>query len=135
MVKLGVAGVGGRMGIMILKEIESRSDTVIASGLVRSAKSLVGSDLGTIASRECVGVAATDNAKQCFADADVVIDFSSRFEAIEEIAGAAIDAKKQRVVGTTGLDERQEAILRTASHEVPVVFASNMSLGVNLLLH
>ena len=64
MVKLGVAGVGGRMGIMILKEIENRSDTVIGSGLVRSGSSLVGSDLGTIASRECVGVAATDNAKQ-----------------------------------------------------------------------
>ena len=132
MVKIGVAGVGGRMGIMILKEIENRSDTVIASGLVRPGSSLVGSDLGAIALRESVGVDATDNAKQCFADADVVIDFSLP-EAIEEIAEAAIDAKKPWVVGTTGLDEKQEAILRTASHKVPVVFASNMSLGVNLL--
>lgn len=129
---IGIAGVGGRMGVMILKDILGREATTVASGLVRTGSNLVGSDLGTLASIEPLGVAITDNPKTCFADADVVVDFSLP-EAIEELAEAAIDEKKPWVVGTTGLSEKEEAILRAASEKIPVVFASNMSLGVNLL--
>ena len=128
---IGIAGVGGRMGVMILKDIIGREATTVASGLVRTGSNLVGSDLGTLASIEPLGVAITDNPKTCFADADVVVDFSLP-EAIEEMAEAAIDEKKPWVVGTTGLSEKEEVILRAASKKIPVVIASNMSLGVNL---
>ena len=84
---IGIAGVGGRMGVMILKDILGREATTVASGLVRTGSNLVGSDLGTLASIEPLGVAITDNPKTCFADADVVVDFSLP-EAIEELAEA-----------------------------------------------
>ena len=89
---IGIAGVGGRMGVMILKDILGREATTVASGLVRTGSNLVGRDLGTLASIEPLGVAITDNPKTCFADADVVVDFSLP-EAIEELAEAAIDEK------------------------------------------
>ena len=49
---IGIAGVGGRMGVMILKDILGREATTVASGLVRTGSNLVGSDLGTLASIE-----------------------------------------------------------------------------------
>ena len=55
---IGIAGVGGRMGVMILKDILGREATTVASGLVRTGSNLVvGSDLGTLASIEPLGVA------------------------------------------------------------------------------
>ena len=62
---IGIAGVGGRMGVMILKDILGREATTVASGLVRTGSNLVGSDLGTLASIEPLGVAITDNPKTC----------------------------------------------------------------------
>lgn len=130
--RLGVAGPAGRMGIMILKDIINRRDSEVASGLVRLGSALIDSDLGAIAGQEKIGVVASDRVQACFESADVMIDFTLP-EAIEGHAAAAKNTKTPWVVGTTGLSSEQEGVLRGASRETAVVFASNMSLGVNLL--
>ena len=131
-VRIGVAGAAGRMGIMILKEIIDRSDSEVVSGLVRVGSKVVGNDLGVIAGQGEIEVVASDDISSCFQVADVMIDFTLP-DAIEEHAAAASGTKTPWIVGTTGLSGEQERVLGNASREVPVVFASNMSLGVNLL--
>jgi 4-hydroxy-tetrahydrodipicolinate reductase len=69
------------------------------------------------------------------AESDVVIDFSSP-AALRELlvtAGSSL-AGRALVVGTTGLGEREQALLEEVSLHSPVVVAANYSIGVNLLL-
>src|SRR5437773_7939568 len=65
-------------------------------------------------------------------DCDVAIDFSHA-NAIDEICRAALHHGKSLVIGTTGHSQEQRTIIEEVAHSVPVVFASNFSVGVNLL--
>src|ERR1700758_3768940 len=63
---------------------------------------------------------------------DVAIDFSHA-DAIEEICRVALQHGKSLVIGTTGHSQEQRRIIEEAARSVPIVFASNFSIGVNLL--
>ena len=65
-------------------------------------------------------------------DCDVAIDFSHA-NAIDEICRAALHHGKPLVIGTTGHSQEQRTVIEEAAHSVPVVFASNFSVGVNVL--
>jgi len=63
---------------------------------------------------------------------DVIIDFSHR-DAINEICRAATQHGKSLVIGTTGHSKQQRRMLEEAAQSLPIVFASNFSVGVNVL--
>jgi 4-hydroxy-tetrahydrodipicolinate reductase len=63
---------------------------------------------------------------------DVVIDFSQA-DAIDEICRAALGHNKALVIGTTGHSEEQRGTIGKTAERVPIVFASNFSVGVNVL--
>src|SRR5215472_4284413 len=63
---------------------------------------------------------------------DVAIDFSHA-DAVDEICDASLHYRKPLVIGTTGHSQEQRTIIEEAAHWVPVVFASNFSMGVNVL--
>lgn len=63
---------------------------------------------------------------------DVLLDFSAP-EALVGNLEAALAAKRPIVIGTTGLDDAQDAAIARAAEHIPVLKASNMSLGVNLI--
>jgi len=63
---------------------------------------------------------------------NVAIDFSNS-SAIKEICGAALQHRKALVIGTTGHSAEQRALIEKAAKSVPIVFASNFSVGVNAL--
>jgi 4-hydroxy-tetrahydrodipicolinate reductase len=63
---------------------------------------------------------------------DVAIDFSQA-DAIEEICRGSLRYERPLVIGTTGHSDRQVAIIQKAAESVPIVLASNFSLGVNTL--
>jgi 4-hydroxy-tetrahydrodipicolinate reductase len=65
-------------------------------------------------------------------DCDVAIDFSNA-GSIEEVCRAASQKKKALVVGTTGHSPEQRALIEKAAKSLPIVFASNFSVGVNAL--
>ena len=65
-------------------------------------------------------------------DCDVAIDFSNA-GAIEEVCGAALQHRKALVIGTTGHSPEQRKIIENAAKSLPIVFASNFSVGVNAL--
>src|SRR6266702_3587944 len=63
---------------------------------------------------------------------DVIIDFSHA-NAIDEISRAALQHRKSLVIGTTGHSQEQRRTIEKAAESLPIVFASNFSVGVNVL--
>src|SRR5689334_1194217 len=63
---------------------------------------------------------------------DVAIDFSNA-SSIEEVCRAASKNKKPLVIGTTGHSPKQRQLIEDAAKSLPIVFASNFSVGVNAL--
>lgn len=108
--KIGVTGCKGRVGQILVQEIEAAEDLEFAGGI----------DQG-------------DDAKDLFEKADVIIDFT-RPAATVEHAKLAAQTKTALVIGTTGLSEEQEKELDKAAQQTPIVYAANMSVGVNILL-
>ena len=81
-----------------------------------------------IAARCDVGDSIEPPMKNC----DVAIDFSQP-DAITEICRVALDHSKPLVIGTTGHSPEQRRIIEQTARSVPIVFASNFSIGVNIL--
>ncbi len=75
-----------------------------------------------------------DFINKIFKTADVVIDFSSP-QAIKNNLRLASFHKTGIVIGTTGLKQKEFNLIKTASKKIPVLYSSNMSLGVNLLFN
>ncbi|HKJ72469.1 MAG TPA: 4-hydroxy-tetrahydrodipicolinate reductase, partial [Gammaproteobacteria bacterium] len=91
----------------------------------------VGRDAGELAGTGPLGVAVSDDLADVLGGADAVIDFTLP-EATTRYAQQCAEAGVALVVGTTGFDAEQKAILDDASGHIPVVVAPNMSIGVNL---
>lgn len=128
--RICMAGACGRMGRRILELTTSTDDLTIGAAL--ETPSLAGTELVVGGSSGSVTVTVTADANAALDGSDVLIDFTGP-EACVVNARAAAAAGKPIVVGTTGLDAAQQAVLRECAETVPVVYAPNMSVGVNLL--
>ena len=129
---IGVVGAGGRMGRMLVGVITAASGARLAAASEAPGADTLGKDAGALAGIEPLGVALTDDTGSVFQAADVVIDFTvpAATAAHAELAAANGTAL---VIGTTGLGAAEEAKVQAAAGAAPVVWAPNMSLGVNLL--
>ena len=105
----------------------------IVGAAAQAGSSALGHDAGLLAGEDPCGVCVTDDALPLFADADAVLDFTVP-EATVRYAAWAAQGKTVHVVGTTGLDKGQEGALALAARHTPIVYAANMSVGINLLL-
>jgi 4-hydroxy-tetrahydrodipicolinate reductase len=131
--RIGVIGCAGRMGRANLREVLGTPGATLAGGVERPGHEALGQDLGVLAGVDPVGVPATADVPGLIGAAHAVIEFSTP-EAT--LANAALCAEQGRahVVGTTGLSPAQERELRRHAERAAIVWAPNMSLGVNLLL-
>jgi 4-hydroxy-tetrahydrodipicolinate reductase len=120
------------MGRLLLRLAATTPGFRLVGGSERKGAPDIGKDLGQLAGIEPLGLALGDDAKQLFAAADAVLDFTAP-EASLAHAQLAAAAGKAHVIGTTGIDSVGRKVLADAARKVPIVFAPNMSLGVNLL--
>jgi 4-hydroxy-tetrahydrodipicolinate reductase len=133
-VRVGVIGCAGRMGRMLIREIASAEGCVLAGGTVRPGGAALGQDLGVLGALDRLGLAATDDPEKLLRGSDVAIEFSTP-AATAEHAALAAKLGTPLVIGTTGLEEHDTAAaVREAANSVPIVWAANTSLGINLLL-
>ncbi len=133
-VRVAIHGVGGRMGRAIVDVLEDDETIGVTGALEHEGSALIGADLGAILRGEPNGVVITHDLAAGLESADVVIDFT-RPEPTAKLLAACAERGVPAVVGTTGLDDAARAALDDAAKKVPVVFAPNMSVGVNLLFH
>jgi len=132
-IRIGISGCGGRMGRMLVAEVQGTAGCRVTGGIDAKGSAAIGRDLGELAGLGALGVVAGDDIVRLLAAVDVAIDFSAPAASAANAAAAA-RAGKPLVVGTTGLEAAQEAALKDAARSVPIVWAANMSLGVNLLV-
>ena len=129
--KICMAGALGRMGRRILELTAAADDLEVGSAFDAPSASVETLTVGT-ESGSPVTVTLDADAASAVAKADVLIDFTVA-EACLGNARAAVSAGKSVVIGTTGLTDAQKDELRELSRQQPIVFAPNMSVGVNLL--
>ena len=133
-VRVTILGAAGRMGCALVRGVAARSSThVLAAAIERSDSPALGRDAGTVAGIEPLGVSVTSDLAAALSATDVVIDFTFHTAVPANIRAAAA-AGCAYVLGTTALDAAEEAAVREAAAKIPVVWAPNMSLGVNVLL-
>lgn len=129
---IGIVGCAGRMGRMLLKHVVEHEDANLAGGSERMGSEAIDQDLGTLAGLEPVDLAVTSDTARLFEVSDVVIDFTIP-SATREHAKLAAEHGTALVIGTTGLDSRDNEAIDAAAEHVAIVQAGNMSVGVNLL--
>ncbi len=133
MVRIAVAGAAGRMGSRIAALSKEYESIKLAGAFERKDHKDIGKDIGLIAGIGETCVPLSDNIEKVLADSDVVIDFTHVSSTLENLKAAAAKGRAM-VIGTTGFTKEQLAEISALTKKIPCVLASNMSLGVNLLL-
>ncbi|MGE4285400.1 MAG: 4-hydroxy-tetrahydrodipicolinate reductase [Phycisphaerae bacterium] len=129
MIKLVINGAAGRMGQRILAlALESGKFDIVAA-LEHPSSNQLGKDAGEVAGVGKIGVCLTSEKP---ANADVMIDFTLATAADDTIDYCAA-TKTALIMGTTGLTDEQFARLDELAKKVPLVQATNMSVGMNVL--
>jgi len=131
--KIGVVGCGGRMGRMLVAEIAATEGCAIAGGSEAPGSGYINQDIGELAGIGRIGIPIGETVEKLIRDSDVVLEFTSP-AATAEHAGLAAGLGKAMVIGTTGLSPEQGEVVRQAARKIPIVWAPNMSVGVNVLL-
>ena len=131
-VQIAISGVSGRMGRVLLETVAADADCALCAAIDRPASPLLGQDAGA-AWGVASGVFVSDRPSVALQGAQALIDFT-RPEATFGYLDACTAAGVPLVIGTTGFDEAGKARIAAAARHIPVVFAPNMSVGVNLLM-
>lgn len=131
--KIAIAGAAGRMGQMLIRRIAATQGCSLAGAIEAAGSNALGRDASEVAGLEKGGVKITGDSAAAIGAANVVIDFTVP---AATVAHAAIAAEKgvAMVIGTTGLDPAQTALIHAAAKKVPIMWAANMALGVNVLM-
>ncbi len=133
-VRVGILGAAGRMGQALVRCISRFPGLALAGALEADGNPALGKDAGLVAGIGATGVIISRDIRGMAGRVDVCIDFSSPAASAAH-AIAAAEMKIGLVIGTTALDENQAAAVKAAAASVPVVWAPNMSKGVNLLFN
>jgi dihydrodipicolinate reductase len=133
MIRVAVTGAAGRMGRVLIEACQQAEDVALGAAIERPGSSVIGVDAGELAGIGRLGVAVVDDLAAVSGDFDVLIDFTRPEVTLANLAVCRA-AGKRMVIGTTGLDAAQKATLAEAGKEIGIVFAPNMSVGVNLCL-
>ncbi|MDP8163230.1 4-hydroxy-tetrahydrodipicolinate reductase [Pasteurella skyensis] len=130
--RIAIVGAGGRMGRQLICAINNSDNVTIGAAFERKGSSLVGTDVGELAGIGALGIAVSDDLKSQTDNFDLLIDFTRPEGTLEHIAFCVANNKKM-VIGTTGFDDEGKQAIENSAKNIPIVFASNYSVGVNLV--
>lgn len=119
--KIGIAGCTGRMGQLLVREIEQAADLYLAGGVTRDRENLPDN------------VPILKNTEDLFAVSDLVIDFTAPDASVHN-ARVAGSARKPLLIGTTGISDSQMDEIKSCAGDTAILYTPNASLGVNLML-
>lgn len=131
MTRIAVTGAAGRMGKNLLQAVVAADGVELGAAIVNPTSSLVGVDVGELIGAGKLGVCASGSLEAVVDQFDVLIDFTTIELTLANLAFCRQHGK-QIVIGTTGFDDAQKQQIAAAGADVAVVFAPNMSVGVNL---
>lgn len=129
--KIAIVGASGRMGRMLIESALKDGGVELVAAIDQPGTSAIGKDAGELVGMPC-GVKVTSDTEAAIAMADCLIDFTRPEGTLEHLA-ICRRHKVGIVIGTTGVGEDGKRAIADASREIPVVFAPNMSVGMNVV--
>ena len=129
MMKIAIAGATGRMGKMLIEAVLNSGDAQLVGALDHTSCPQLGEDAGSFLGKK-TGILISSDVAKVLADAQYLIDFTRPEGTMAHLAVAQKTGTKM-IIGTTGLSVEQIDALKKASSNLAIVFAPNMSVGVN----
>jgi len=131
MIKVAVTGAAGRMGQRIICLTNEAEGMTVSGAIEHPANKLLNEDAGVVAGCGRLDVVIGASLEKAMQHSDVLIDFTFPEVTLEN---AAVCARlgKAMVIGSTGFTPEQRAKLAGFAKTIPIVFAPNMSVGVNV---
>jgi 4-hydroxy-tetrahydrodipicolinate reductase len=133
MLDLAIVGAAGRMGRTLLALAHDAAGVRVTAASEHPESDSLGDDAGTLVGGPASGVKLSASLLECVDDFAVAIDFTRPANSLQSLDVCARHGKAI-VIGTTGFDEAQKTRLGEYAEQIPVVWAPNMSVGVNLTL-
>jgi 4-hydroxy-tetrahydrodipicolinate reductase len=127
-----VAGSGGRMGRALIEALMDNPDLTLSAALEHPASPLIGHDAGELLGWKS-GVCISADVPAQLEQSEVLIDFTRPDASLQHLQ-VCRGKKVNAVIGTTGFSEQQKRLIEEAGRDVAIVFAPNMSVGVNVTL-
>lgn len=131
MLNIAVTGAAGRMGRALITACDHHSDTRLAAAVERPGNTLIGSDAGDLAGLGPLNVSVTDSVNDVVDAFDTLIDFTTPASTLQNLE-SCLQHRKNIIIGTTGIDDDGKKAIHAAAESIGIVFAPNMSVGVNL---
>ncbi len=129
--KIAIVGASGRMGRMLIESTLRDAEVTLVSAIDQAGTPAIGKNAGELVGMPC-GMMVTSDVEAGIARADCLIDFTRPEGTLEHLA-FCLRHKVAIVIGTTGFDEHGKQAIAEAAREIPIVFAPNMSVGVNVV--
>ena len=129
---IAVAGASGRMGRMLIEAIVADPDATLAGALDIAASPAIGTDAAAFLGKPA-GVTIESELAQGLANAQYLIDFTRPEGTLKHLDYCAAHGVKM-IIGTTGFDDAGKAAIAAAARKTAIVFAPNMSVGVNVTM-
>jgi 4-hydroxy-tetrahydrodipicolinate reductase len=130
--KIVVFGAAGRMAGAVVRLVAEAPDMTLVGAVDHADCGAIGKDAGLVAGAANLGVAISPDLGSALLGADVLVDFSIA-AAFDGMLRAAMHAKVAVVSGTTRLTDESLALIARAAAAIPVLWAPNMSVGVQVL--
>lgn len=131
--RVAITGACGRMGKNLIKAVDMSEQLTLSGAVDRPDSSLVGADAGEMAGIGERALKVVDQIDVITDQFDVLIDFTTPEATLYHLK-VCLAHQKSIVIGTTGFSQDQLKVIDEASQSIPVVFAANFSIGVNLAL-
>jgi 4-hydroxy-tetrahydrodipicolinate reductase len=133
MTRVAITGAAGRMGRTLIEAVHNTDGLELTVALERPDSTLLGSDAGELAGLGKLGVVLGSDLAAASEGFDVLIDFTRPEPTLANLV-ICRRAGRCMVIGTTGFSEEQKLEIAAAANDIGIVFAPNMSVGVNLCL-
>lgn len=130
--RIGIVGASGRMGRMLIEATLKDPSATLAAAFDQPGSAALGQDAATLAGLPESGIRVTEAVRQGLTQCDCLIDFT-RPEGTLRHLDECEAARVALVIGTTGFDAAGKARIAAAAQNIPIVFAPNMAVGVNLV--
>ncbi len=129
---IAVAGASGRMGRMLIEAIVADPDATLAGALDIAESPAIGTDAAAFLGNPA-GVTIESDFSKGLANAQYLIDFTRPEGTLKHLEYCAAHGVKM-IIGTTGFDDAGKAAIADAAKKTAIVFAPNMSVGVNVTM-
>jgi len=131
MTRIAITGAAGRMGRSLVEACHQADGMELSVALEHPDSSLLDCDAGDLAGIGKFGITVGSDLAAVTADFDVLIDFTRPGSTLANLE-ICRKAGRRLVIGTTGFSDEQQLQIAAAANDIAIVFAPNMSVGVNL---